>query len=147
MRHVFRRFSRRVLLIGLILILAVFFFLFTYTGRWIVGRGSSLFNKAENKSNILYVCPLLEDSAPEVATCEDCTLYPVDKTHQLPATYAPRIVPTNLPGGGWLVPEASTALQELFSDAYVHGLSPVVTSAYRSYDEQVQTFNSWFAQE
>jgi D-alanyl-D-alanine carboxypeptidase len=147
MRPQFQRIRPWVLPIGLILFLLAFFFLFTTTGRWIAGRVSSIFNTTQNNSSVLYVCPLLEDNAPEVATCEDCTLYPVDKTHQLPATYAPHVVPTNLPGGGWLVPAASTALQELFSDAYAHGLLPVVTSAYRSYDEQAQTFNSWFAQE
>src|SRR5260221_3373210 len=93
---------RILLLIGLIVFLLTYFLGFTNTGRWIAGQVISMINKKQPSNNVLYVCPLLEDNAPEVATCENCTFYPVDKTHQLSATYAPHVVPTNLPGGDWL---------------------------------------------
>jgi D-alanyl-D-alanine carboxypeptidase len=45
------------------------------------------------------------------------------------------------------VPEAASALADLFAEARKRGLAPSVTSAYRSYQEQEQTFAEWFQQE
>lgn len=95
-----------------------------------------------------YVCPLQDTAAVVVkATCTDCLLYPVDKSHTLSATYAPTLVDTGLPGGGQVSITIRDPLERLFKDANARGLYPVVTSAYRSYQEQVQVFKGWFFQE
>ena len=95
-----------------------------------------------------YLCTYPSTPAPvEEATCLDCTDYPVDKAHRLPADYAPAVVPVLLTGGGWLVPQARAALTELFAEAQQRDLAPRVSSAYRSYQDQQQTFAAWFRQE
>ncbi len=90
---------------------------------------------------------MLQNVEDEVATCQDCTFYPVDKTHQLPASYTPNVVDTMLPGGGKIAPIARSALIGLFADAQNRGLFPEVTSAYRSYDDQVRAFGAWVSLE
>lgn len=94
-------------------------------------------------------CPITkpQPGQEEVAVCIDCTYYPIDKIRRLSSFYAPRLVDTSLPGGGKLVPEANEALVLLFADAHTHGIKPVITSAYRSYEDQVSTFNWWLTQE
>ena len=97
---------------------------------------------------VRFVCPLRSDPQPsETASCRDCMFYPVDKTHRLHADYAPDLVETGLPGGGLIVPAARDALAELFKEAESQGIFPVITSAYRSYEEQVATFNTWIMSE
>lgn len=98
--------------------------------------------------NAPYLCPISAASGPPViAACTDCMYFPVDKTHALPATYQPLVMDTGLPGGGMVTPETKSALGDLFDEAHKQGLAPSVTSAYRSYEEQVKTFNAWVAQE
>jgi len=98
--------------------------------------------------NAPYLCPIsAEIGPPVIATCTDCIYFPVDKTHALPATYQPVLVDSGLPGGGMVTPETKSALGDLFDEAHKMGLAPIVTSAYRSYEEQVTTFNGWVAQE
>jgi len=95
-----------------------------------------------------YVCPLQNTNARvEKADCTDCMLYPVDKSHALPATYAPILVETGLDGGGRVSIVARDPLVRLFTEAKRRGLSPTVTSAYRSYAEQFQVFRGWMWQE
>ncbi|MBX3064037.1 MAG: M15 family metallopeptidase [Anaerolineae bacterium] len=91
-----------------------------------------------------FTCPRNLDIGPvEIATCTDCMYYPVDRLHTLPSTYVPTLVRTELPGGGMVRTEVKTPLTDLFTAARAAGYSAVVTSAYRSYDEQVRTFASW----
>ncbi len=78
-----------------------------------------------------------------VATCTDCNLYYVDKTHALPSSYAPKVVPTGLAGGGSLTSETVDALKQLFTLASSKGLKPKVNSSYRSYSQQLSTYNYW----
>lgn len=78
-----------------------------------------------------------------VATCRDCTLYHVDKTHALPSSYVPQVVPTGLPGGGSLTAQTVEALKQLFALANSKGLKPRVNSSYRSYSQQLSTYNYW----
>lgn len=107
-----------------------------------------LFLGLRHPNRLFYLCPIIKEPATsETATCSDCTLYPVDKAHRLAATYTPFVVATGLPGGGSVTPITKAALEGLFSEAARHGLSPVVTSAYRSYVEQERVFQSWFYQE
>lgn len=109
-----------------------------------------LYVKRSMIPTVRYVCPLLtaqQSPSPEFAKCNDCTYYPVDKVQALSATYAPTVIGTGLPGGGSLVPAAANALHALFADAKRFGFSPVVTSAYRAYDEQVTTFSRWIVDE
>jgi D-alanyl-D-alanine carboxypeptidase len=80
-----------------------------------------------------------------LATCVDCMYYAVDKLHALMDTYVPPLVETKLAGGGKMRPEVDAALTALFAAAQQQGFTPVVTSAYRSFTEQVYTFQSWIA--
>jgi zinc D-Ala-D-Ala carboxypeptidase len=59
--------------------------------------------------------------------------------------YVPPLVRSALPGGGLIRPEADAALTALFAAAQQQGHSPVITSAYRSFSEQVTTFQTWVA--
>jgi zinc D-Ala-D-Ala carboxypeptidase len=91
-----------------------------------------------------FICPLRTPNAPiERATCTDCALYPVDKSHALPANYAPELVDTGLPGGGRVSVAVRDPLVRLFEEANRRLLFPVVTSAYRSYSDQQQVFKRW----
>lgn len=143
----YQPFVRRVsLVLSLIALLVGSYLLFTVSGRQLL---ASLLNPHPPAGIALdYICPLHDQPIPvEVAACTDCTFYPVDRAHQLPATYAPKVVDSGLPGGGKVTPIVKMYLMRLFADAEQHHLSPVVTSAYRSYDEQTRVFSAWFAQE
>ncbi len=102
---------------------------------------------------IRYLCPIRNAPAInvsvnwETASCDDCTYYPVDKEHRLPATYRPPVVDTELPGGGMVLPVVKAPLQALFAEARRHRLWPTVTSAYRSFDIQAVTFRNWLYSE
>jgi zinc D-Ala-D-Ala carboxypeptidase len=91
-----------------------------------------------------FVCT---QAAPEIATCTDCTYYPVDKVRGLPPTYAPVVVPTGLNGGGYVLEVVRQPLADLFAAATAAGHTPKVISAYRSYDEQSKVFSTWVSQE
>src|SRR5258708_17135208 len=132
---------RRVVLFFLVVVLtSAIYVLISPNGRqWI----TDLINqRAGVNKPPLYICPVLQNVDEAVATCQDCTFYPVDKTHALPASYTPTVVDTMLPGGGKIAPIARSALIGLFADAHNRGLFPVVTSAYRSYDDQVHAFGA-----
>lgn len=95
-----------------------------------------------------FVCGVNSAIGPEeIADCTDCMYYPVDKLHALPSSYIPVVVDTGQPGGGLVLPEVRTVLNDLFMAARQQGLSPTITSAYRSYAEQSRTFNTWVTQE
>ncbi len=128
--------SRILLSIGCIAIVALLFVAVQWHLRQTIPRPLS------------YVCPV-KSGIPtmEVATCRDCMFYPLDRAHSLPASYEPTLVPTGLPGGGRVTPEVKPALAALFFEANERGLFPSVTSAYRSYDQQVQTFFWWVSNE
>lgn len=75
--------------------------------------------------------------------CSDCSLAPVDKIYKLPKAYVPQIVPTNLSGGGYMTIESRDQLSKLFTAAKSSGINIVIASSYRSYNTQVNTFQSW----
>lgn len=64
-----------------------------------------------------------------------------------PVNYAPPLAALNLPGrAGQLRPEAAAALQKLFADYHAQtGAQLSVVSPYRSYSNQVSTYNGWVA--
>lgn len=86
------------------------------------------------------------DSSPLVA-CGD-TQAPVDKQHRLPADCAPSGL-VQLPaaisaeGSQSLKSETANAIQELFAAAGKEGFHLAVNSGYRSYQNQVDTYNYW----
>lgn len=95
-----------------------------------------------------YVCREAILMGPvEIATCADCMLFPIDKIRALPATYEPDVVPTGLSGGGQIRRDVKGPLKALFDAAKKSGYTPYVTSAYRSYEEQIRTFETWVAVE
>jgi D-alanyl-D-alanine carboxypeptidase len=75
-----------------------------------------------------------------------------DKEQALPDGYTPDVVQLQAPYilQGWtdqyLIPEAANALMEMLDDAREVGYDIVVRSSYRSYDEQVWTFQYWVDQ-
>jgi hypothetical protein len=93
---------------------------------------------------VLYTCPIIRQNEPQVvATCKDCTHYPVDKSHGLPWYYIPKVVDTGRPGLGQVAPAVNAPLKALFFDIAAHGMSPIVLSGYRSYIEQGRVFWTW----
>jgi LAS superfamily LD-carboxypeptidase LdcB len=137
--------SRRVRLAIVGLMTAALFLGYSEGGqRWLV----RLLTGEQSTKSLRYLCPVLDKTAPrETADCRDCTFYPVDKSHRLATVYEPETVPTELPGGGTVLPIVKDALLELFAEAHRHGLLPIVTSAYRSYEVQAQTFRYWLVEE
>jgi hypothetical protein len=146
-----RLIDRINLVLAFILILMIGYLLFTENGHraidFILNRGSN--NAINNPPVVRYTCSAVtaQTAYLQEATCTDCTNFPVDKLHRLPATYAPYVVDTHLAGGGELVPPAVPPLRNLFGALRDAGYSPSVTSAYRSYEDQVETFNSWVYRE
>jgi D-alanyl-D-alanine carboxypeptidase len=80
----------------------------------------------------------------------DPTLIVLDRTYALDQFYAPDLVPIGETGfdGQQLVATAAVAdLGALYRDVYAAGLSLLVDSAFRSYDQQQVTFDHWVAQQ
>ncbi len=136
---------RWILIVGLaILLLIAAFFGLTASGRQLI---STVLNLG-NEKPVSYLCPVADLSGPvALADCTDCTYYPVDKTNGLPSNYQPNLIETGLPGGGRVAAIVRQPLHDLFADAQAQGFSPVVSSGYRSYDEQAATFRYWVFQE
>ncbi|HRP51736.1 MAG TPA: M15 family metallopeptidase [Candidatus Dojkabacteria bacterium] len=83
----------------------------------------------------------------KMLTCSDCKYAPVDKTYFLPSTYAPSLVSTNLPGGGYLTSETVVALNQIAVELKKQDVNVYVTSAFRSYQQQQEAFNYWVNRE
>lgn len=83
----------------------------------------------------------------KMLTCSDCKYAPVDKTYFLPSTYAPSLVPTNLPGGGYLTSETVVALNQIAEELKKQDVNVYVTSAFRSYQQQQEAYNYWVNRE
>lgn len=82
-----------------------------------------------------------------VVTCGDI-LAPVDKQHRLAADCAPPdlvALPANISvqGAQSMRSEAADALEDMFAGARKDGFQLTVNSSYRSYAEQVSTYNYW----
>ncbi|MEI6462559.1 MAG: M15 family metallopeptidase [bacterium] len=80
--------------------------------------------------------------------CTDCMYFPVNKENSLSSKYVPsdlKNIPLN--GGGSLSGEALAYLTSMFKDALTKGINMKVASAYRSYANQVDTFNYWVSKE
>lgn len=87
---------------------------------------------------------------PDLLPCGD-TLAPVDKQRALPEDCAPAELaplPANIAyvAGQRMEPRAAAALVEMVEAALEAGHRLVVRSSYRSYEEQVETFQYWVAQ-
>lgn len=96
-------------------------------------------------------CKIAQSFSPptetKMLTCSDCKYAPVDKTYFLPSTYAPSLEATNLPGGGYLSSETVSALRNMADELKKQGVNVYVTSAFRSYQQQQDTFNYWVNRE
>lgn len=64
----------------------------------------------------------------------------VNKKHKLPSEYVPALTAV---AGGNMRPEAASALQQLLGDADAAGVPMIIVSSYRSYANQVSTYNYW----
>lgn len=90
---------------------------------------------------------LCNDQGKVPLSCIDCRYAPVDKVYQLSEKYISSVVETRLPGNGSLLPEVKLALTELFVAAKQAGAPAKVFSAYRSHENQVNTFQYWLNRE
>jgi len=109
------------------------------------GRNYRLYDMMNSLENSCY--PEASFSLPIALTCDNCWLAPVGKKYYLPSTYSPKVVATNLTGGGLVTPETRGALTELFNLANSQGISINITSSYRSYSTQVKLFESYVVAE
>jgi D-alanyl-D-alanine carboxypeptidase len=80
-------------------------------------------------------------------TCNDCLLAPVSKQFALKSSYAPSVSGVNWSGGGSLTANAKANLMEMLNAAKAEGINTTIISAYRSYNDQVATFNYWVSKE
>lgn len=88
-----------------------------------------------------------EDKTLKVLSCTDCKFAPIDKITALPNNFVPNVYNSGLPGGGLLTADTITALKLMTEDVYSKGMTVYITSAYRSYESQQMTFNSWVQRE
>lgn len=80
-------------------------------------------------------------------TCTDCILAPVSKQFALKSSYSPSVSGINWSGGGNLTSTAKIKLIEMLNEAKGEGINTTIISAYRSYNDQVATFNYWVGKE
>lgn len=76
-------------------------------------------------------------------SCEDCSFAPVNKFFYLPSEYTPKLVDTGLPGGGQVAEHVQKPIQELFKDLEKNNLLAEVSYAHRSYEKQIEIFNTY----
>ncbi len=91
--------------------------------------------------------PVVTAKPPQRLPSGQMMLSPVSKNWSLPADYAPYTVDTQLAGGWSVTPETKNHLQSLFSAAERSGIKIQFISGYRSYQNQVYTFNYWVSRE
>ena len=82
-----------------------------------------------------------EETLTEETETQDWRLILVNEDHPLDASYVPESL-TDISGSCQVDSRIAADLQQMLSDGAAQGLSMYVTSAYRSYDRQVSTFNS-----
>jgi LAS superfamily LD-carboxypeptidase LdcB len=63
------------------------------------------------------------------------------------STYAPTVYATGLYGGGYVTSDTKAAIIKLFADAKTKGISPRISSSYRSYQTQQSLFNAYVKNE
>ncbi len=84
----------------------------------------------------------------EYATCLICTFFPVDKFHALQSFYAPDVKQMIRLGSNFSISvDAYADLGEMLEAAKANGHNVQITSAYRSYANQSETFEYWVAAE
>lgn len=90
--------------------------------------------------------PCIDRDLP-APTASDPALTILDRTYALDPLYTPpdlmQIRETGFDGDHLVSPAAITDLGALYRDAHAAGLSLLVDSAYRSYDQQRMTFDHW----
>lgn len=92
----------------------------------------------ECESSISYPKPV------ELAICEDCKLFPVDKNHRLPKDYVPNVTSLSSFSSPYqLGVEAIEDFTSLWDEILANGFNPFITSAYRSFENQEETFAYW----
>lgn len=81
---------------------------------------------------------------PPPKTCSTCRFYPVDKTHELPSSYKPTLVAAaGIDSGRYVDQKILKDLQAMFNASVKAGYPFKIVSAYRSYNDQVATYNNW----
>jgi len=103
-----------------------------------------LFANVKNALSILCNKPI---PVSPTLSCKNCWLAPVSKKYTLKSSYVPYVVKTGVNGGGYVTPETRTHLQEMLKAAKAAGLTPRVSSSYRSYTVQKNLFHSYIRME
>ncbi|MEI6887609.1 MAG: M15 family metallopeptidase [bacterium] len=81
-------------------------------------------------------------------TCNNCMYFPVNKDNSLDKKYTPpSLISIPLLGGGMLNSEALSKLKNMFNASSKQGIAMKIVSSYRSYSDQIATFNGWVAKE
>lgn len=96
----------------------------------------------------LLINNLAKDAGKYLALeCTDCSLAPASKQFSLPSKYYPSVKSTGISGGGQLTSTTIDNLNALVKNAKSEGINITIISAFRSYNEQVNTFNYWVGRE
>lgn len=86
--------------------------------------------------------------SPVQIDCTNCDLAPVDKNNSLSAYYIPNVVPVDFIAGGFNIKETVyEPLRQMYIAAQNDGINFKLTSSYRSYSVQKETFDGWVAYE
>ncbi len=80
-----------------------------------------------------------------LATCTICSFFPVDKTKAVQNDYKPKKITSLESMGfeGYVSSDIFNDLKDLVTDAINNGYNIFITSAYRSYSDQVEVFDYW----
>lgn len=92
----------------------------------------------------LCIKQFIEENGYLIGTCIECTLYPIDKTHAVKPDYTPEVLSVDFaPGFQRINKVAFNDFYELYKAARADKVNLMVTSGYRSYTDQLNTFNYW----
>lgn len=107
-------------------------------------EGNFEYEQIENLSQFDCENEILYPEPVEIATCGDCLLFPVDKKHRLPEDYVPEVVDLTEFGSSYeLSNDSIEDFRMLWKAIVAQGFNPNITSGYRSYQNQVETFQYW----
>lgn len=108
------------------------------------------FKFTEIKDFVNSLCPqqVVQIGNTYLANCSDCTWYPANKVYGLRPDYAPPVVYVGeIPGGQYIHQNAYADLIDMYNNAVASGYAMALTSGYRSYYTQYNTFEAWVATE
>jgi len=107
-----------------------------------------LFVQPQEFLDNLCIKQFIEANGYFIGTCVDCTFYPANKAYALRPDYTPEVLPIDFaPGFQRISKAAYDNFRELYKAAKEDGVDLLLASGYRSYADQVSTFNYWVSTE